>query len=100
MRPFQDSQFVNKIEYDFIELLRMLHHGCVAALVDEMELGVGHLRLEEVCDLRRRDLIVPTPDKQRRMRDAADRKSTRLNSSHVAISYAVFCLKNKTRGYF
>src|SRR5690625_7125997 len=25
-----------------------------------------------------------------------DRKSTRLNSSHVAISYAVFCLKNKT----
>src|SRR5690625_3205510 len=25
----------------------------------------------------------------------ADRKSTRLNSSHVAISYAVFCLKNK-----
>src|SRR5690625_959607 len=28
-------------------------------------------------------------------RTEADRKSTRLNSSHVAISYAVFCLKNK-----
>src|SRR5690625_4046858 len=27
--------------------------------------------------------------------DAVDRKSTRLNSSHVAISYAVFCLKKK-----
>src|SRR5690625_1660819 len=26
-----------------------------------------------------------------------DRKSTRLNSSHVAMSYAVFCLRNKTR---
>src|SRR5690625_6031063 len=26
---------------------------------------------------------------------ASDRKSTRLNSSHVAISYAVFCLKKK-----
>src|SRR6266704_100247 len=26
---------------------------------------------------------------------ARDRKSTRLNSSHVSISYAVFCLKNK-----
>src|SRR5207253_7460522 len=26
----------------------------------------------------------------------ADRKSTRLNSSHVANSYAVFCLKKKT----
>src|SRR5436305_10591833 len=27
--------------------------------------------------------------------DPADRKSTRLNSSHVRISYAVFCLKKK-----
>src|SRR3712207_6877330 len=28
--------------------------------------------------------------------DAADRKSTRLNSSHANISYAVFCLKTHT----
>src|SRR5690625_6077579 len=28
-----------------------------------------------------------------------DRKSTRLNSSHVAISYAVFCLKKKKKRY-
>src|SRR5690625_5513066 len=28
--------------------------------------------------------------------EEVDRKSTRLNSSHVAISYAVFCLKNIT----
>src|SRR6266496_4957534 len=30
-------------------------------------------------------------------RDQPDRKSTRLNSSHVEISYAVFCLKKKNR---
>src|SRR5690625_6897836 len=29
-----------------------------------------------------------------------DRKSTRLNSSHVAISYAVFCLKKKNKQYY
>src|SRR3712207_7878803 len=29
-------------------------------------------------------------------REALDRKSTRLNSSHAHISYAVFCLKKKT----
>src|SRR5690625_5159182 len=32
----------------------------------------------------------------RPIRSDRDRKSTRLNSSHVAISYAVFCLKQKT----
>src|SRR6266513_5699995 len=31
----------------------------------------------------------------RRHRRTRDRKSTRLNSSHVSISYADFCLKNK-----
>src|SRR3989442_7113233 len=31
------------------------------------------------------------------VRSSRDRKSTRLNSSHVRISYAVFCLKKKTR---
>src|SRR2546426_1871085 len=30
-------------------------------------------------------------------RDAGDRKSTRLNSSHLVISYAVFCLKKKKK---
>src|SRR5690625_7038664 len=32
----------------------------------------------------------------RRAASEGDRKSTRLNSSHVAISYAVFCLKTQT----
>src|SRR5204863_7697215 len=32
-----------------------------------------------------------------RSRRVSDRKSTRLNSSHVEISYAVFCLKKKTK---
>src|SRR5690625_6409337 len=33
----------------------------------------------------------------RSLPEQGDRKSTRLNSSHVAISYAVFCLKQKNR---
>src|SRR3712207_7337047 len=32
--------------------------------------------------------------------NVADRKSTRLNSSHANISYAVFCLKKKKTNYF
>src|SRR3712207_7000618 len=35
----------------------------------------------------------------RDVRDVLDRKSTRLNSSHANISYAVFCLKKKNHKY-
>src|SRR5262245_65394774 len=36
-------------------------------------------------------------ESSRLMRLPRDRKSTRLNSSHLGISYAVFCLKKKTQ---
>src|SRR5690349_22178512 len=35
--------------------------------------------------------------RESRLAPPADRKSTRLNSSHVEISYAVFCLKKKKK---
>src|SRR5207249_7208087 len=37
------------------------------------------------------------PQASTRTRSSRDRKSTRLNSSHVSISYAVFCLKKKNK---
>src|SRR5256885_7763769 len=37
------------------------------------------------------------PDRRAGGLGAGDRKSTRLNSSHLVISYAVFCLKKKKR---
>src|SRR3712207_7678182 len=51
-------------------------------------------RRREVRLLRRRQRHV---ERQPRLRhvQGADRKSTRLNSSHANISYAVFCLKKK-----
>src|SRR3712207_7127361 len=38
------------------------------------------------------------PDGERPRPEARDRKSTRLNSSHPNISYAVFCLEKNKRG--
>src|SRR3712207_8052141 len=49
-------------------------------------------------DLVRRDLVERAVDLARMLR-TLDRKSTRLNSSHANISYAVFCLKKKTNHY-
>src|SRR5690606_40675582 len=45
-------------------------HFCIAVFGKHQNTGGGHIQ--------------------------TDRKSTRLNSSHVKISYAVFCLKKKT----
>src|SRR3712207_7781840 len=43
------------------------------------------------------DGVVPPPGVVERVEHPPeDRKSTRLNSSHANISYAVFCLKNKS----
>src|SRR5690349_22517774 len=58
--------------------------------------GIFRVGVAEALDFK-------TPQSQRSGNDrpakipAADRKSTRLNSSHVEISYAVFCLKKKNK---
>src|SRR5690242_21504731 len=46
------------------------------------------------CELGGNDTAVPA---SRLAEHQADRKSTRLNSSHMSISYAVFCLKKKKK---
>src|SRR5256885_12237754 len=46
------------------------------------------------CRNRRTPAATP-PAAISQLRHARDRKSTRLNSSHLVISYAVFCLKKK-----
>src|SRR5699024_12799784 len=49
-----------------------------------------------ILDPAGRSCPVPSRGTTVRQRTAGDRKSTRLNSSHVSISYAVFCLKRKS----
>src|SRR2546422_7611108 len=57
------------------------------------------LGTQDYADTADSDIVVITagiPRKPGMSRDDLDRKSTRLNSSHGYISYAVFCLKKKT----
>src|SRR3712207_8058990 len=46
-----------------------------------------------------RELTVPEVGQSVVLTRTSDRKSTRLNSSHANISYAVFCLKKKKNTY-
>src|SRR5438874_13476379 len=55
---------------------------------------------DEPAELLDRLLVVAAVARELRLDEAGeelDRKSTRLNSSHVEISYAVFCLKKKKK---
>src|SRR5689334_24013251 len=81
-------------------------HDALPILTDAGSCGVG---AEEGPRLRRGDAASDRPgrrhisggDPGRRARWSSvrdgDRKSTRLNSSHSSISYAVFCLKKKKK---
>src|SRR2546426_8729664 len=76
-------------------------HGAVHDLREVRDRRPGVQSLEHVIAARvlrqRRDtrrLVVQVAEDDR-LRRARDRKSTRLNSSHLVISYAVFCLKKK-----
>src|SRR5437588_7971860 len=61
-----------------------------AAVVAAREL-IPNVAVGGFEERRRRQQVV---DREREVRNG-DRKSTRLNSSHTVISYAVFCLKKK-----
>src|SRR5207249_10220455 len=67
--------------------------GTVSGHAAEDQVLPCRLRAEaqDVLRLRRK----PFRELQRERPRNGDRKSTRLNSSHVSISYAVFCLKKK-----
>src|SRR5437899_9694278 len=75
------------------EIHRELHRE----LLERLDLQT--LSREELGDARLRPRVLAELLARQRLQVEAleDRKSTRLNSSHLGISYAVFCLKKKKR---
>src|SRR6266498_1217514 len=74
---------------------RMLSAGEDVVVLDKFTYAGNEANLPDGVDCRRGDIAMRDDVDQIGHVDA-DRKSTRLNSSHVRISYAVFCLKKKT----
>src|SRR3712207_7976656 len=60
-------------------------------------LVAGHRPRRGGPDQRQLAGLQPVPHRHRGVLPTLDRKSTRLNSSHANISYAVFCLKKKKK---
>src|SRR5690554_7211919 len=61
----------------------------------EFKIGIGHRREVYTLTLEQTSAVKFCFSTIIAETDGQDRKSTRLNSSHVRISYAVFCLKKK-----
>src|SRR5258708_27299894 len=73
--------------------LRELKEKKIGDLVDMgKELGI-----ENAGGMRKQDLIFAVLQKKAEKDEVLRSKSTRLNSSHQIISYAVFCLKKKNK---
>src|SRR5688500_19198267 len=85
------------------ELVRWIGNVCdrFGHPIDVLDLGCGTGRyfwgLRNVNTLTGLDASAPMLLEAKTPTHAEDRKSTRLNSSHLVISYAVFCLKKKTQ---
>src|SRR2546430_12936371 len=97
-RPPRSTLFPYTTLFRSVRHRRLVGPGGVAQAVAERELRAGPgAVVPAVAD--QQPLPVHQPAILRhRVQDRAvgDRKSTRLNSSHSQISYAVFCLKTKT----
>src|SRR3712207_6906786 len=84
---FRSVQADVSIEADVVRLFETVDRelGGLAALVNNAGIVAPRARVDEL-EVARIERVM-----------AVDRKSTRLNSSHANISYAVFCLKKKKK---
>src|SRR5256885_12233364 len=68
------------------------------AAMDFLELFAGNELCTERVQALMRQIYLAHPSSAK-VTQTLDRKSTRLNSSHLVISYAVFCLKKKKNDF-
>src|SRR5256885_3560119 len=89
--------------FPYTTLFRSRDGDTLLGIITDGDLRRRMERGGEILDLRAADVMTRHPVTVSRTTLAAealnvmeqDRKSTRLNSSHLVISYAVFCLKKK-----
>src|SRR5207253_10692585 len=72
-----------------------LHDALPIYAIDQPLMAAAWVGLAQAGDIAEQQLEHRSRRGGGGLRPRSDRKSTRLNSSHVAISYAVFCLKKK-----
>src|SRR5690606_41482464 len=91
--PTRRSSDLTPIEQ--IRLDKVFIGSCTNSRIEDLRVAAAVVKGRKRAPNIRQALVVPGSGLVKRQAEAEDRKSTRLNSSHVKISYAVFCLKKK-----
>src|SRR5437870_8376767 len=86
--------------FPYTTLFRSLGDPSVERLIRQYAVAALRKRNDRDRTTKQYERCVLVTDDAHASSGSRDRKSTRLNSSHVAISYAVFCLKKKTHTQF
>src|SRR5256885_3047438 len=81
--------------FPYTTLFRSNGDGALRKQRAELRAQRRQLRKAKADPVRRTECQVELARVNLALAEAKDRKSTRLNSSHLVISYAVFCLKKK-----
>src|ERR1039457_5328299 len=77
---------------EYVALAEQAHGHICAGQILGLRMALYGLKLLELDD--------PLGKHRKRLGTFIDRKSTRLNSSHLVISYAGFCVKKQTTGHW
>src|SRR5205807_7907704 len=101
--PFASSSYLFCLFFFFFndpattEIYTLSLHDALPISGRGLPAGIGLCSIGPPAELlpARRPLRARCTDRQSSVCAGQDRKSTRLNSSHLVISYAVFCLKKK-----
>src|SRR5690349_22356055 len=98
MNKYIDLVYNWKSEYASIPDLQLRKQQVASKLGIEIPTGVTHEKeIIEYLNKQSHYRYTLLISRMQLLEDMLDRKSTRLNSSHVEISYAVFCLKKKKK---
>src|SRR5690606_10654622 len=89
----ESSRITSPIVIGVLKPMILVPTGMLTGLSTEQ---LETIFLHELAHIRRYDYLANVVQSLMECIFFLDRKSTRLNSSHVKISYAVFCLKKKT----
>src|SRR3712207_8445203 len=93
--PYPNETFAKDLGYEYVDLDTLYRESDIISLHCPLTKENTYLINRDSMKKMKDGVMIVNTGRGRLIDTIEDRKSTRLNSSHANISYAVFCLKKK-----